>query len=355
MWCRELARKITSNRVPQTASGLDYLSAGEDLEQIPAGVVFCDWHQNVYTLPRSVRYTNSNGRAVNAQLLDLDLRIDFDQTTETQVGLIVASDDLIYRATLSLETSRLINANENNLQDVLVNRDEVVLDEFLNYFPPVFYTSDFGSFQEFSYFPPAVPDPPPFRDNQFEIIDWDREGVNIENEFGPADENGCSIHEYLRTRLLQSEAAVVFYDHGPGEIADFVSFTITGDEVRISLYHCKGSSTPVAGGRIDDAYEVCGQAAKSDRWADRQRIFATIRRRLNRPNGASRFDKGSLETVEEALERQQRKRVLWQAIIVQPGFSRNELGDRIPSLLSATDGYLFEGGRFNRLLVMGSI
>jgi hypothetical protein len=354
-WCRELARKITSDRVPQTASGLDYLSAGEDLTQIPEGVVFCDWHQNVYTLPRSVGYTGANGVLVTVQLLDLDLRIDFDHTNAAQVGLIISADDLTYRAVLSLETGRLINADEENLQDVLVNRDEVVLDEFLNHFPPVFYTASFGSFQEFSYFPPAVPDPPPFRADQFEIVDWGHEGVNIEFEFGSDDGNGESIHEYLRRRLVQSDAAIVFYDHGPGEIADFISFKITDNEVRVSLYHCKASSSPVAGGRIDDAYEVCGQAAKCERWADRQRISSTIRRRLNRRNGASRFDKGNLEAVEQAFERQYRRRVSFQAVIVQPGFSQAELGERIPSLLAATDGYLFEGGRFDRLRVMGSI
>jgi len=124
--------------------------------------------------------------------------------------------------------------------------------------------------------------------------------------------------------------------------------------VRVSLYHCKASSGPAAGGRIDDAYEVCGQAAKCERWADRQRISGTIRRRLNRRNGASRFDKGNLEAVEQAFERQYSRRVSFQAVIVQPGFSQAELGDRITSLLAATDGYLFEGGRFDRLRVMGS-
>lgn len=353
-WCRELARKITSDRVPVTASGLDYLSAGEDLIAIPPDVVFCDWHQNTYTLPRTVRYTDPNGNPATVQLLDLDLRVDFENTNAEQVGLIIISDDLTYRATMSLQAGRLFNANEENLQDVLVQRDDIVLDEFLNHYPPVFYTSNFGSFQEFSYFPPAVPDPPAFRADQFEAVNWGQQRVNIQREFGPGDANGGSVHEYLRARLVQSDSAVVFYDHGPGEIADFVTFDLGANEVRVSLYHCKGSSDAVAGGRIEDAYEVCGQAAKCERWADRQRIISALRRRLNRRNGASRFDKGNMEAIEQALERQQRRRMLFQAVIVQPGFSQAGLGDRIPSLLAATDSYLFEGGRFDRLRVIGS-
>ena len=259
------------------------------------------------------------------QLLDLDLRIDFENTNAEQIGLIITSDDLTYRATMSLDDARrLVNANGENLQEVLVQRDEILLDQFLNHYPPVFYTSTFGSFQGFSYFPPALPDPPAFRADQFEVVNWGQQRVNIEREFGPGDANGVSVHEYLRVRLVQSDLAVVFYDHGPGEIADFVTFDIGENEVRVSLYHCKASSDAVAGGRIDDAYEVCGQAAKCERWADRQRIIAALRRRLNRRNGASRFDKGNMEAIEQALERQQRRRMLFQAVIVQLDLAKRD-------------------------------
>jgi hypothetical protein len=353
-WCRELARKITSERVPLTSSGLDYLSTGEDLTRIPDNVVFADWHQNVYTLPRTVTYTGANGTLATAQLLDLDLRIDFDETNENQVGIVITSDDLAYRAVLSLETDRFINASEENLQEVLVNRPDVPLDEFLNHYSPVFYTSDLSSFQEFSLFPPAVPDPPPFSQDQFEVVDWRQAGVNIENEFRVADEAGESIHHYLRERLIQSDAGIVFYDHGPGEIADFIALTITDAQVRVSLYHCKASSEEAAGGRVDDAYEVCGQAAKCDRWADRRRIVDAVRRRLNRDHAASRFEKGSMGQLEDAFDRRHRRHVLFEAVIVQPGFSYATLGDRIPALLAATDAYLFDGGRFDRVRVLGS-
>jgi superfamily II DNA or RNA helicase len=44
-WCRDLARKIASERTPKTNSGLDLLSTGEDLTQLPSEVVFLDWNE----------------------------------------------------------------------------------------------------------------------------------------------------------------------------------------------------------------------------------------------------------------------------------------------------------------------
>lgn len=61
-----------------------------------------------------------------------------------------------------------------------------------------------------------------------------------------------------------------------------------------------------------------------------------------------------MDELEEAFDRRHRRRVLFEAVIVQPGFSRAALGDRIPSLLAATDAYLFDGGRFDRVRVLGS-
>ena len=351
-WCKELARKITSDRVPRTFSGLDLLPTGEDLTVIPDAVIFADWDASVYMAPRSITFTDSQGALVSCQLLDLDLRIDFETTNSQQVCFTISGNGLSYSALFSLATDRLINGSEENRQEALVD-EEIPLDEFLNHCPPVFYTQDFASFQSVSYFPPSSSDVAPFDMNQFEVVEWGDAGVDIQKEFGEPSVSGRSIHDYLRERLIQSDADVILYDHGPGELADFVAFRIGHGHLRISFYHCKASSDIVAGARVADAYEVCGQAVKCDKWADR-RVLEAVRRRLGRRDSTSRFDKGSLELLERALNPAQRNRLLFESVIVQPGFSRDGLGERIRSLLAAADGFLFEGGRFDRIRVLGS-
>lgn len=72
-----------------------------------------------------------------------------------------------------------------------------------------------------------------------------------------------SIHDEVRNRLGASDADVALYDHGSGEIADFVALKRISGELQVAFYHCTGSGGPAPGARVDDAYEVCSQAQKS--------------------------------------------------------------------------------------------
>jgi hypothetical protein len=53
-WCNALAAKIASGRNPRTGSRLDLLSAGQDLERVPAGVIAMAWATDVYVDPPPV-------------------------------------------------------------------------------------------------------------------------------------------------------------------------------------------------------------------------------------------------------------------------------------------------------------
>jgi superfamily II DNA or RNA helicase len=353
-WCQQLARKITSDRSPRTNSGLDLLSTGEDLAQIPRNIAWMDWHQDAYQTPVTARYTDGAGNPTTVQLLDLDLRVDYEHTDERQVTFIVSDAGVQYRAAFSLETDRFIHASEDNETEIILDEHAMPLDEYLNIYPPVVYTSDFASFQGGSYFPANEVDPQPFDLGRFEIVDWAAAAVDIELEFGEMTRRGQSIHEYLRNRLIASDASVVLYDHGPGEMADFVSLFLDQDQVRVSLYHCKASSGAVARQRLSDAYDVCGQAVKCVRWAKPPLILDSITRRLGRQRNPSRFEKGNMAALRQALDPTNRKQVLFESVIVQPGFSRANLGDRVGPLLAAADGFLFDCGRFTRLRVIGS-
>ena len=185
-------------------------------------------------------------------------------------------------------------------------------------------------------------------------MSWTEAGVNIHAEFGDRDDRGQSIHEYMRNRLVESTADAVFYDHGSGEMADFVTVTTEQDLVRVALYHCKAASGDRPGENLNDAYEVCGQAVKCIRWARPREILESVERRLNRESGGSRFEKGDINLLQQALGPTQRRRVVFESVIVQPGFSRVALGDRVGPLLAAADEYLYELGRFTRLRVIGS-
>jgi hypothetical protein len=146
---------------------------------------------------------------------------------------------------------------------------------------------------------------------------------------------------------------VVFYDHGSGEIADFVTLTVKGNETHVVLYHCKGSGAPAAGERVDDAYEVCGQVAKSTGWIDRRRLREAIAYRFASRHGRSRFVKGDLSSVERALGDGRYVRLVMQIVAVQPGLSKSKLSGKVGAVLAAADDFIY-GGPCARLRVIGS-
>lgn len=353
-WCKEIARKITSERSPRTNSGLDLLSTGEELTRIPDNIVFVDWHEHIYQEPFTCTFAGRSGSVCNVQLLDMDIKIDRDATNNQRVVFSVANAEIQYKAVFSLDTDQFIHASDENTNDILMDQDGTLLEEYLNFYPPVFYTADFGSFQAGTIYPAADADQLEFDSTRFEVIDWLANGVDPNLEFGSPSPIGKSIHDYLRDRLINSEAEIVFYDHGPGEMADFVTLSSGPDYVRVVLYHCKASSGEHEGERVEDAYEVCGQASKCVRWASPRLISEAVTRRLRRDSGGSKFDKGDLARLQQTLNPNNRKVVSFESVIVQPGFGKSKLGNRVGPLLAAADGFLYEFGRFSRLRVIGS-
>ena len=54
-------------------------------------------------------------------------------------------------------------------------------------------------------------------------------------------------------------------------MADIVALRRGDDKVSVGLWHCKYSGGEGAGARIDDLYEVCGQAQKCVYWREEPR------------------------------------------------------------------------------------
>jgi hypothetical protein len=193
-----------------------------------------------------------------------------------------------------------------------------------------------------------------FDPQQFEVWDWSALGINVMNECAASDSSGLSIHDGLEQALLGRTADVVYYDHGSGEMADFVEILpyVNGEDgdTLVRFYHCKATKSKTAGGRVNDAYDVCGQAAKSLSWARKDLLLESMARRLKRKH-SSRYVRGTRADAERLLGR--RNRVVLEIVVVQPGFSKAKLGGDLGLLLAAASEYLVTGPCL-RLVVIGS-
>jgi superfamily II DNA or RNA helicase len=354
-WCAKLAGRIHSDRTPVTGSGLDLLDMGEEIGALPPGIIAVGWPNSVYRQPAMLRYgTGHEQRTV--QLLDLDLVVDETMSRPDSVAIILRDDrGFEFRFTFSFETDRYFEAVWPIKTNVMILREheEVPLIDFLNGEMPVFYTADLSLVDGRSLLRARIGDLPPFDPAQIEVFDWARRNVDIGREFGEAAAGGISVHACLEAELANSVNAIVYYDHGSGEIADFIAVEITDGRLVVRFYHCKGAGGVNAGHRVGDVYELAGQAVKSTIWALKQRVIANIRRRFSQQKGGARFIRGDLNVLEQVLNDATSARIDFEFIAVQPGLQKADLPDELGNVLAAVNDYLIRGG-FRPLKVMGS-
>ncbi|MEF1193131.1 helicase, partial [Vibrio parahaemolyticus] len=125
---------------------------------------------------------------------------------------------------------------------------------------------------------------------------------------------------------------------------------IDDKELTIDLFHCKycskkdGIATP--GARVDDVYQVAGQAEKSVKWfADKEKLILRLmdreRARLKQSK-PSRIDKGRYEDLIHFAKIARYASFKLGIAIVQPAISKMKMSDDQLSILGATAAYIDE-------------
>jgi len=354
-WCDRLATKIMSEKEPTTNSGLDHLPMGVVATSIPSNILCAEWaDKDLYIRPMLASYKNDGGEIVTVQLLDFDLIVESERTDETGIGLLIRDDNIECRFIYGLNGQRYFEYATQNEPEILVERGlgNNSLLNYLNNELVNFYTADLGILHG-STFVASGHSPSPFDTSAIDVFAWENHAVDITKEFGLCDDGRLSIHTLLEQLMPHWNNQIVFYDHGSGEMADFVTISTDGNGAKVSLYHCKGSGGQRPGQRLGDLYEVCGQAVKCVIRADSRKILSAIKGRLKSRNGNSRFIKGDLPLAEQILGSAHRMKVAYEIVIVQPGVSKANVSEEHALLLSAASDHLVRGG-FEPLRLMAS-
>jgi hypothetical protein len=154
--------------------------------------------------------------------------------------------------------------------------------------------------------------------------------------------------------LLNRDYDMIFDDDARGEAADVVAISLIPDGaapagIEVEFYHCKYSGGAAPGHRVDDLYEVCGQAQKSIAWISSHEkstdLFTHLLRREARrqdTGGGSRFERGDSELLSMIREVSRLCPVSLKIFVVQPGLSKAQVSREQLELLSVTETYLME-------------
>lgn len=342
-WCLLLGNKISNPAPVRSGNNLDYLTVGEELETVPDDLISADWNDIVYRRPLELTW-EEDGSACRADILDTDWVLLRDTANDRSVTLRLEAGSRSWRVVFSLDEPRLYHAAEQrSLPNVVATRERATLLSFLRQYPLNLYTASFSRCHGDELFPSPREHHNPLALDHLEPIDWG--DTDITREFAWIDDREYeldaldprSIHGHLLTNLLGGHDAVLIYDHGTGEIADFVGVSDIAGETQVTLFHVKASGDVRPGNRVADVYEVCGQVVKSLIWVKRPEELAS---RLERRCGSrSQFVKGQIGELRELLGDRTRA-IRFRVGLVQPGISRATIEARMREILAAADDYV---------------
>src|ERR1035441_4655466 len=267
------------------------------------------------------------------------------------------TDEVIIQLELFQEADnsnfRFVPLGDRNVQIYRGDRSEPeTIAEFFYDNPPVIWFAD-GSNLEGNEYTELKNHQPPFNAEKITILDWS--DTDIRKEAQGAAKDADSIQAKLIRELRAQNHDMIIDDHSKGEAADIVAIRLIGDdktnptEIALEFYHCKRSGGPQSGSRLDDLYEVCGQAQKSVLWAFSHEkstdLFTHLLRReaaRRDTSGPSRLEVGSHELLVTIREMSLSCPISLKIFIAQPGFSKSQASREQLELLSVTENYLME-------------
>lgn len=223
--------------------------------------------------------------------------------------------------------------------------------EFLTLLPPTIWFAD-GSSLDGNMHTELKTTAQLFSRERLEVMDWS--GIDIRKESQREERRTDSI-QYRTIQLIKAENRheILMDDDGPGEAADIVGISLDNPTIpkliTVDLFHCKYSNADTAGGRIDDMYEVCGQAQRSALWMHnkdrRSDLFAhLLKREATREEAgrSTRFEAGNRERLVQIRDLSRTCAVTLRVFIVQPGLSKTAAAAHQLALLGVTEKFLME-------------
>lgn len=363
-WCKQIGAKIISNKEVKTNTGFDNLPIGKVIDSLPFKALMAMWHKDVFHDTPFLLGKVGDEIILNVELLDFDVSVDSTNSTDKLVWIDMIFDANIISLTYDFDNFYKYRLVPTHKYCVEIGGNEVDLISYLNDNPFTLFLDNFAMVADHEYFEPPRETEHRFDKARITPFDWASYNTDVETEFygakkmfsydpvaeKVANSNKNSIHESLQAKLIVDGFLVLIYDHGTGEIADFVAIRETTNRISIELFHVKGSGGTKPGDRVNDVYEVCMQAVKSQAWTSNKKSFKkkVIERTEDKP---SKFLLGNNQLFLQLMDRQ--KLFVFSFVIVQPGISANSISDRISYVLAATDDSLITNGN-EPLKVLGS-
>lgn len=342
-WCNAQGGKLLDDSI-STVSVLDGLVVPEDLvARPPIPLLSLDWPWRFYT-GESVPRIESGDQ--NALLTDVDFRVnDHGVSGPFKFTLLgpnweipyaadfVADKGLVYTP---LETDGWVQTPRGRrlrLAEWLVDRDNRPSPHLAGD-ATILADDRMAKAKRF----------PPFDPAHLIATDWTGAKLNRESQGLTRDPE--SIQAFTSAFLQRTRSFdVLLDDDRSGEIADLVGLKEEGPNLRVTLVHCKYSGG-APGGRVQDLYEVCGQAVRSAKWRQRglipmlDRLLSRVGTVMQVHSTYSPFELGDVDSLYRLVQRADGLIPNFEVVIAQPGISAAGVSDDQLRLLAGAASYI---------------
>ena len=349
-WCDELGLKISNKKLTvKTNTNFDYLPHPKPLLKYPEKIFFVDYNPETYTNVPTVKYCLEKTEK-HVYITDMELLVRNSTAEYVDVECRIDEISEIIRCGLKrnyTENTHMIMVSKGN--------QELSLQDYFTNSPLIFKSVDDMTIIGDEVIEGDYEDDI-FDNNIIMGIDWDKYNTDISTEFGESNiPNKVSIQDALFILLNEDESnKFILYDHGTGEIADYITIKENNDEIRVELFHVKRKTAKSYNNSVGDIYEVVGQAMKSVMWFKSKGTF--IDRLIERNNGKHAIiKKGDKFNDLIRFLRSSGKILRGNICIVQPGISKGEdISPAVQELLSAVSKYVKRAGKVDNLKILGS-
>ncbi|EOI57546.1 DEAD/DEAH box helicase [Enterococcus gilvus] len=332
----------------KTNTNYDNLPMPTEMTVFPKDIFMWDFNVHSYRKPHNLLISEED--ISTSTILDVDISIESVEPVE--IWLKVSLNGRSYNIVRNINGKYKCFVEEEFF--IMVGREAMPLSIYFNQFPLSFYTSSLSliSGKEISIYDYNLP---AFDKNKIVSIDWKKYNTDITMEFKTNKYKGNknSIQDAIGEKLDENEAYdYVIFDHGSGEIADYISIEVLEKEIIVSLYHAKSKSSVNFNSSVGDVYEVLGQSIKSLIWLKSKSILLAKLKDRQR-SGHSVFIKGEIKHLEKTLK--DNKPMRGKIIACQPGLTgHKKLPDKIGEVLSATNMKIKNSATAKDFYVWGS-
>lgn len=362
-WCRNVGKKVNDDSIDPNQV-LRQTLIPKIVTEIPK--IFpthIDWDDNFYDLAESKVSFRIDNQEFGLHNCSIEL-IAPNNNGDVEFEIKTPSSSAKFKLELFIDNGpensqfpnfRVIKSNNITSEIIFGNRTSD-LTNYLNENPIIIWFADGSALQGNEYIELKQIIQPYPTDL---LIPWNWDGIDLSKEAQRINPLRTDSIQYdVIRRLKENDYDIIYDDDYSGEIADVITIKEFDNEIKVEFYHIKFAKDGLVNTRIDNFYEVCGQAQKSIHWKHKKgtEFFEhLLRRKLKVRNGEerSRIEKGTVQDLERLLIlAKNRKPMNFEVYIVQPSLSVGNTSESIMTLLGVTENYLKEVADINLKVIV---